>query len=675
MLPLQQLATTKFGPLTAAELKLLEAVTNGTLAQCGSAKEEENDPNTASTWPDDRTVRSAIVQWMCTDKGALACNDSRRIAVSHVRFTGELDLTGSSLGLSLTFSHCAIPDGISLAEARLRKLDLDGTVCGNLIAWGLTVEGNVLLRYGFRSHGPVVLTGASIRGDVECIEAHIGEPTSSPVPALKFALPPNVIFLADRINVGGQLVMRKMNAAGLVNLAAATITSNLDCTNAEISIGLVMRDAQSRSMNFGGCKCPYLIADRIVVKGSLFLRRGFRASGLVVLLSSSISSDLDCNGGTFGSPEPDPKIRQSAEQLFGKLPDVALTLNGSTVGGYVYFAEGFQAYGLVNLNGVTIGTNLTCNGGGFFNLAGDALSCQFSNIKGAVLCRAIPETGPAFRTIGHVKFFGTTVGGSVSFTGAAFYGLAAHIVSLQNANIGGTLQWKNVTVTPSTQLNLSQLKVGLLEDDHQSWPAAGKLVLDGFNYAAIASVPLDTGKRKVWLKSRLEYLKRQAPNEFTLQPHRQLADILRKSGYEDNARDVLIDMHKARREQGGFSKFGWLWSWILQGTIGFGYRSHWTLGWALVFVVLGAFLFNAGYRAGFLVPPKPDAKTVSEFSAIGYSLDAFLPIINLHQEELWVPSGFGGGRWIQYYYWVHICLGWALITLGVAGFTGLVRKE
>lgn len=673
MLPLQQLATNRFGSLTGAELKLLDAASTGTVAQCASTNKQQNDPNHASTWEDDRTIRSSIVQWMCTDKDALTHNDSRRIAVGHARFIGELDLTGSSLGFSLVLVGCAIPDGISLPEARLRKLDLAGTVCGNLLAWGLTVEGNVHLRYGFRSHGPVVLAGATVRGDLECVDAHIGEPTTSPVPAPISGLQPNVIFWADRINVGGQLVMNGMKAVGIVSLRAATITSSFDCIEADMSIGLIMRDAQSRSMNFGGCKCPYLIADRIVVKGSVFLRRGFQCVGSAVLLNSSITGDLDCIGSSFGSQTPDAELRAKAEKQFGKLPQAALILNGSTIGGYVHLSHGFQAYGEVDLNGVIIGANLVGNGGGFFNAGNNSLSCQFSNIKGAVLCRAIPEINATFRTNGLVKFFGTTVAGSVSFTGAEFDGPAAHGLRLQSASIGGTLQWKSVKVSPSTELNLSHLKVGQLEDDEQSWPAAGKLVLDGFSYAAIAGVPLDTKRRKTWLKSHLEYLKRQAPNEFSLQPHRQLADILRKSGYEDNAREVMIDLHKARREQGGFSRSGWIWSWILQGTIGFGYRSHRTLLWALGFVILGAFLFNEGYQAGHLVPPKPDSK--GQFSAIGYSLDSFLPIINLHQEELFVPTGFGSGRWIQYYYWLHICLGWALITLGVAGFTGLVRKE
>ncbi|HEX5887574.1 MAG TPA: hypothetical protein VFY61_02675 [Pyrinomonadaceae bacterium] len=669
MLPLQQLATDKFGPLTAAEQKLLDSLLTGGAAQCGSADEQQNDPNKASEWEQDRAIRSSIVRWLCADKSALAAINSPRILIAHARFEGEMDLSGLTIGLSLVFLNCAIPDGVSIADTRVPKLDLSGTVCGNFMGWGLTVDGSLFLRYGFRSHGPVVLTGAFIRGDLECVNAHFGEPTSSPVPVVPYPLQPNVIFWADRLHVGGQLVMRKAKAHGIVSLVDANLTSGFDCTEAVITIGLIMRDTRSRSMKFSGCECPYLVADRLELKGSLFLRGGFKSEGSVVLLNSSISGDLDCNGSTFGSAAPNADIRAKAEKQFGKLPETAFTFNGSSVGGYVFLSHGFKSHREVSLNGVNVGANLVFIGGEFYNAGRQSLSCQFSHVKGAVLCRA------GFKTDGEVNFFGATIAGGLSFSGAEFQGTAANGLKLQNANIAGTLQWKNVILTPTTALNLSHLKVGQLEDDEQSWPAAGKLVLDGFQYDAIASVPLDTRRRKIWLKSHLEYLKRQAPDEFTLQPHRQLADILRKSGYEDNARDVLIEMHKARREQGGFSKSGWIWSWILQVTIGFGYRSHRTFLWALLFVILGAVIFNAGYRSGHLVAPKPDTKTVGQFSAIGYSVDSFLPIINLHQEELWVPTGVGAGRWIQYYYWSHIFLGWALITLGVAGFTGLVRKE
>jgi hypothetical protein len=58
-----------------------------------------------------------------------------------------------------------------------------------------------------------------------------------------------------------------------------------------------------------------------------------------------------------------------------------------------------------------------------------------------------------------------------------------------------------------------------------------------------------------------------------------------------------------------------------------------------------------------------------------YSLDTFLPIISFHQEEFWMPRDNNlMGCLLLCYYWLHIALGWILTTLGVAGFTGLVRR-
>ena len=75
-----------------------------------------------------------------------------------------------------------------------------------------------------------------------------------------------------------------------------------------------------------------------------------------------------------------------------------------------------------------------------------------------------------------------------------------------------------------------------------------------------------------------------------------------------------------------------------------------------------------------------------KFSFIVYSLDLFLPIIDLHQAKYWEPNANGGRmlfecRWFQFhsgrllrlYMWIHILLGWLLTMLLVAGLRGLVR--
>lgn len=64
------------------------------------------------------------------------------------------------------------------------------------------------------------------------------------------------------------------------------------------------------------------------------------------------------------------------------------------------------------------------------------------------------------------------------------------------------------------------------------------------------------------------------------------------------------------------------------------------------------------------------------FNPVLYSLDAFLPVIDFQQERFNTPSGEGVLAAIaELYFPVHVLAGWILITLGLLGITGLVRKR
>ena len=58
------------------------------------------------------------------------------------------------------------------------------------------------------------------------------------------------------------------------------------------------------------------------------------------------------------------------------------------------------------------------------------------------------------------------------------------------------------------------------------------------------------------------------------------------------------------------------------------------------------------------------------FNPIVYSLDSFVPLIDLHQAKYWLPTGL----LLRTYHWLHIIAGWALTSLLVVGMTRLVRK-
>jgi hypothetical protein len=71
-----------------------------------------------------------------------------------------------------------------------------------------------------------------------------------------------------------------------------------------------------------------------------------------------------------------------------------------------------------------------------------------------------------------------------------------------------------------------------------------------------------------------------------------------------------------------------------------------------------------------------------------YSLDVFLPFVNLHQEHYWWPDAQASGRYsalgvpvrltgalVLYYLWAQIIAGWLLSAIFIAGVTGLLRNE
>ena len=60
------------------------------------------------------------------------------------------------------------------------------------------------------------------------------------------------------------------------------------------------------------------------------------------------------------------------------------------------------------------------------------------------------------------------------------------------------------------------------------------------------------------------------------------------------------------------------------------------------------------------------------FRPLAFSADAFLPLVNLHQESYWTPKD---GLVKKLYLPFHILAGWVITTLAAVSVTGLVRHE
>lgn len=78
--------------------------------------------------------------------------------------------------------------------------------------------------------------------------------------------------------------------------------------------------------------------------------------------------------------------------------------------------------------------------------------------------------------------------------------------------------------------------------------------------------------------------------------------------------------------------------------------------------------------------PAPSATQCNDsypcFYPLGYTVDTVIPLINVHQATYWGPNASAPWGWA----WVASTgiatgFGWALATLLIAGYTGLVRQE
>jgi hypothetical protein len=189
--------------------------------------------------------------------------------------------------------------------------------------------------------------------------------------------------------------------------------------------------------------------------------------------------------------------------------------------------------------------------------------------------------------------------------------------------------------------------------------------------------------------SRLRWLALQP--EFHPQPYRQLAKVLRANGDDAGAVNVLIAEQDARFQNSPLIRR--IWAGFLKTTVGYGHEPLLTIIWATIVVMLGWLMVTIGSRAGVMrrtwpesIPISEDVSPYERLHPFLYSLDVFLPFVNLHQEHYWWPdAGAAGelalfdrkvkfsGRILRYYLWLQIIAGWLLSAIFIAGVTGLIR--
>jgi len=497
---------------------------------------------------------------------------------------------------------------------------------------------------------------------------------------------------------------------GQLNLGRTSIPHHLRLINCHFDSQIDLRWAETRTLDFSGSCIPAIYGDSLVVRGDMSLSKCIVREGEVRLVRAQIHGNLNCShatvrnstGPAFNADWIDCKgyVLLDHVKTRGEIRLVGAAINGdfSCIGaimenqdhvalradcvkaGYVYLSGGFTAKGRVRLTVAEIGRDLICIGGTFENPNGEALSTDHLHARGCVFL------SKGFTARGEVRLLNMRVESDLRCDGATFENSGKTALSAQNMKVVGTFRWRDLNKRPSGRVIFSHATVGQLEVDSSGWPEPGNLELDGFVYDTFTGTKTPTSS-----KDREEWLKLQP--RFRPQPYEQLVSVLRRMGYEEQARRIAIAKQDALLRSGELRKLDWLWQWTKKITISYGYRPWLAILWMVGFILLGSAVFWSARENDVMKPAKervfmdqnyqksgkpPSAHP--EFQPFLYSLDVFLPIVDLHQESYWLPRPVPAWpywlSWCYVAYMVfHIIAGWLLTTLLVVGLTGLVKKD
>ncbi|HKN02299.1 MAG TPA: hypothetical protein VJX23_17440 [Candidatus Binataceae bacterium] len=463
---------------------------------------------------------------------------------------------------------------------------------------------------------------------------------------------------------------------GKLDLAHVTIPFALTLRNCSIGERMTFENMALPQLDLSGCYTGEIDAENIVIHGNL-LMNDLHASGGASFPNSTIGGNLLARGSHF------THSKVEAEGL--GLGNMALDAGGAQIRGVVEFCCGFEADGAVNLANAAIGSDMIFTGGTFNGANDVAIDANAANFSSAAFLGTHPLiTGYRGVHVNGLVQMRVMRANALVVQDATFSGAPneQHGFDLRSSSVR-IFVWLNVTLNRGAIVDLSGASLGSLIDEPRRWPAPGKLELDGLTYDQLGGPAIDA-------RSRLQWLALQP--EFHLQPYRQLAKLLRNNGDDSGAAEVLIAAEDRRyASHGRASALG---GGFLNATIGYGHKPLRTIGWSVLVILLGWPIVWAAKRAGVMRPTFPENIPHSsepgyeELHPLLYSLDAFLPFVNLHQEHYWWPNSKAAGdcvvlghkfrlrgSLVRHYLWLQIFSGWLLSAILIAGVTGLMRSD
>lgn len=430
--------------------------------------------------------------------------------------------------------------------------------------------------------------------------------------------------------VTGWLVLSFCHAKGPTLLFNCRFGAGIEAIQTEFS-ALALSGSLLPALNAGGAK----------VQGSVFLNKGFHATGEISLSSAEIGGQFVCDNGRFEKEDGD-----------------ALNAHGVKVQGDVFLRNGFHATGEASLLGAEIGGPLSCENARFEKVDGDALNAQGAGID-TLLFRDVEI--PSGRVDLNAAHIGSLVddlaswpeGGRVILDGFTYDriigGATDSKARLDWLSRGD--RWKG-TFFPQPYTQLAKV----LRDMGHERGARDVLFVRDEKIAAEewkrAHRELDGTWPKAWASLKADFRK-----------------------FVNGLSHLLIDYgHRPLKALWGLMGL-WLFATIL---------AHWveTQGDMVPNsdVILTSDNWASVHQADHPAQAwrqTPEGQSWESFNRYAWAADVVIPILDFGQTEAWAPSTNLGtaGKTLWWGKWVLSTAGWIVLAFAAAGVAGVARRE
>ena len=482
------------------------------------------------------------------------------------------------------------------------------------------------------------------------------------------------------MKVGALASFRKAIFVGAVDFASADIGNNFEADDARFT-------NPEQTAVFNGMK----------VGQRAFFRRAMLAGG-ADFGSVDLGNSFEADEAQFTNPKQSVsfnamKTRQAVFFRSAIFAGATNFVNASI--GSNFEADGAQfnqAEGVASFNGLKVGETAFFRGASF---AGTA-DFRGMDVVGQLVVDGAKFTHPEKITyfngmkVGDTALFRMTAfTGTVSMVDAALLdvriqGIAGKPTLLQHLDLSRTVIRRSLRIedvklqdVKATSLRVEGFtllnRVSIERDanlvhssfltltlSEVSWPKTSKSGnLDGMSYQNITAGPRDSRQE---LSALIDH------SAYSASVYANLETFFRRNGYPEEADKIYIaQQQRERREVLRWYSPKWWWNLFLDIFVKYGRSPGRALVWSALFIGAGVVVF---WHKDRMELQKPEYAP-RNYSSLWYSLDLFIPFVDLDAANIWAPKQDRRFAW----FCVRILkvLGWILIPIGLAALMGLIK--